>query len=392
MLELALTKNIDVLAPYYLWYKEESWLSISKTAYTTPLRGNYDSADLDVIIAQNVEKKRYGVGVDLVSWWGPHEGFEEVYLPRAEVDERFCGLLYELTGRMPVMDDGAFFDFSNNENKKQFLDDIEYMEEHYFNLPIYYKINGKPILYLWMETVRNLDIVVDEIKDRVFLIGSVRMDEPPSINDTETFKLLENCDAFSQYGIGPVRLAGEFGFISDEFIERFKTGVREWARIIQKINHDRGLNKELILPIQFAYHDNRGDIDPNNGKSRVLNHDPIQSEKFIKCVRELADELDLVKRVILVSYNEHWEGHGAEPSVQYGNFWLSLIKKYFKDYVPPPVIILPEIKPDAIIPMIEMILNLYHLNWNSRAMPPITFFRKKPDKEIPEEPNVVLYP
>lgn len=326
-------RNTQILAPHYTWYTKEKWISGFETAYTNPLRGAYCSTDLEVIAAQNAEKRDYGID-DIVSWWGPgekpYEMFKKGYLQVAKAEKRPFGFLYEISGRLPHMEEDGMFDFSKPENKQKFLDDIDYLEESYFNSAHYFRINRKPVLYLWWDAIDNFDEVRDCIKDRIFLIGSVRMDEPPTWTDTEKerrkLKSLNWYDAISQYGIGPVRAAKKFGFIADECIENFGKGILRWAEAIQLINPD----VELIPPLQFAYHDNRGSVDSKDGKNRILYHDPVQSEKLTQLVSSLAKNLDCINRVMLVSYNEHLEGHGVEPSYEYGDFWLSLIKKYFK--------------------------------------------------------------
>lgn len=327
------SKQIEILSPHYTWYTEERWLSGPEYAFTTPLRGYYNSGNPDIQTAQNTEKESYGVGVDVVSWWGPedisYQLFSQGYLNAHNFDSRpFC-FLYEIIHRLPGTG-YRDFDFNDPNNVQGFLDDIEYMEKNYFWYPNYYRINGKPVIYIWWNGIKNFDHVSQQIKDRISLIGSVDILWPPDEHETEKIHALSWFDAISQYGISPISVAKEYGWITDEFIHRYTAVILYWANLIK--NHCPDL--ELILPIQYAYQDHRGWVDHNDGKNRTLNHDPIQSEKFTKVTRLLAEQLDCVKRAMLVSYNEHWEGHGAEPSYQYGDMWLALIKRFFKHNEP----------------------------------------------------------
>jgi len=327
------SKNIEILSPHYTWYTEERWHAGPEYAFTTPLRGYYSSGNPDIEAAQNTEKESYGVGVDIVSWWGPgdisYDLFKQGYLKANNFGNRpFC-FLYEIISRLPGTGYGDF-DFNDPKNVKGFLDDIEYLEKNYFWYPNYYRIHGKPVLYNWWKGLKNFDAVSQQIKDRISLIGSVDILFPPKEHETEKIHALNWFDAISQYGINPISVAKKYGKITDEFIQKYINIILNWADIIKK--HSPHL--ELILPIQYAYQDHRGWVDQYDGKNRTLHHDSIQSEKFTKATRLLAEQLDCIKRAMLVSYNEHWEGHGAEPSYQYGDMWLALIKRFFKHNEP----------------------------------------------------------
>lgn len=327
------SKKIEILSPHYTWYTEERWFTGPEYAFTTPLRGYYNSGNPDIATAQNTEKESYGIDVDIVAWWGPKELsydlFKQGYLKARNFGNRpFC-FLYEIIKRLPGTGYGEF-DFNDPKNVKGFLDDMEYLEKNYFWYPSYYRMNGKPVIYIWWNGLKNFDKVSQQIKDRIALIGSVDILWPPDEHETEKIHAFSWFDAISQYGISPINVAKEYGWISDEFIQRYINVILYWENLIKK--HSPHL--ELILPIQYAYQDHRGWVDQKDGKNRTLRHDPIQSEKFTKVTRLLAEQLDCVNKVMLVSYNEHWEGHGAEPSYQYGDMWLTLIKRFFKHNEP----------------------------------------------------------
>lgn len=323
------SKHIEILSPHYTWYTEERWSAGPEYAFTKPLRGYYNSGNPDIETAQNTEKESYGIGVDVVAWWGPgdisYDLFKQGYLKARNFENRpFC-FLYEIISRLPGTGYGDF-DFNDPKNVQGFLDDIDYLEKNYFWYPNYYRINGKPVIYIWWKGLKNFDYVSWKIKDRVALIGSVELLYPPKEHETERLHALNWFDAISQYGINPITVAKEYGKISDEFIRKYTYIILTWDYLIKKYNP----NLELILPIQYAYQDHRGWVDQNDGKNRTLHHDPTQSEKFTKVTRLLAEKLNCINKCMLVSYNEHWEGHGAEPSYNYGDMWLSLIKRFFK--------------------------------------------------------------
>ena len=81
-------------------------------------------------------------------------------------------------------------------------------------------------------------------------------------------------------------------------------------------------NIKLFLPLQFAYHDNK--------RNPRLYTDKKGAELLVQTVKCLAYRFR-IKTILLTSYNEHYEGHATEPTVQYNNIWLQLVKQYFKN-------------------------------------------------------------
>lgn len=336
--------KVDVLAPYYTWY-DDNWFYPDLIPHTYPLRAPYHSSDPKVAAKQNREKNHYGVTVDLVSWWGPgtksYHWFKQGYMQASNFNTRKFCFLYEIKGRLKEKSitingkEKSYFDFNDPYNKQKFLKDIEFLEKNYFKkYTNYYKVKGRPLLYVWMGNLKNFDKVSQRVREKVYLVGKESIFFPPESTDgMENTKRIRNFnlyDAITQYGISPVYIAKKYGSLTEECIDEYTQAVQRWDSILSIY----APHLELILPLQFAYHDNRGDIDPIDGKRRFFSSTFDQAETFARTARLLIKIIPRIKRINLVSYNEHWEGHGAEPSIQYSDMWLSLIKKYFKDWEP----------------------------------------------------------
>lgn len=336
--------KVDVLASLYTWY-DATWYDTYRLPFTFPLRAPYHSRNPGVARDQNLEKNHFGIPVDLISWWGPpyksYEWFKDGYLKASNLESRKFCFLYETYGRLKkhkITHEGktyTWFDFSDPENEKRFLEDIEYLDKNYFQkYPNCYKVDGRPLLYIWTSNIKNLERVSRKARDKVYLVGNEYIlfppDGSPNISTRIRLQNLGSYDAITGYGVCPVYVAKKYGSLTYQFFIQYVEAVKKWASFLGR----RYPDMEIILPLQFAYHDNRGDVDPKDGKNRVLTSTEEQVDTFVRVARYLRDRIPQINRIHLTSYNEHWEGHGAEPSQQYGHTWMRAIKRYMKDNQP----------------------------------------------------------
>ncbi|UCC39238.1 MAG: hypothetical protein JSV96_15765 [Candidatus Aminicenantes bacterium] len=316
-------REYEILVDFYTWYND--WYLFPMTY---PIRGLYHSGDPIVAAAQNDEKNNFGIKIDLVSYWGPsfrcYDLFKAGYLQASNFETREFCFLYEITGLL--LEEDGVFDFANEFNEQKFFRDIQCLEENYFWYPNYYRINGKPVVYIWTSNIKNFGEVSRQIRERVYLIGSEPIFFPPRDGDKQRIQKLRWYDAITSYGIGRTYVAKEYGSLTVDCISEYFRAVIKWNQILKK--YTSGV--ELIMPIQFAYQDNRGDFD-EKGNRRTFSSTVDQADRFANTVRVLTN-LTGHRRIHLTSYNEHYEGHGSEPSFQYNDLWLRLIKKYFIDW------------------------------------------------------------
>jgi len=172
---------------YYPWYRapsnasEKDALAVGWVRKTLrgrlepkqlPKRGVYDSQDAETIADHIAQSKRGGVNFWAVSWWGPNHMTDAVLkdhiFPHADAEKLKYSLLYESTGRL-----GSF----RQPGYTRLLDDFKYMAEDYFENPHYLKIEGKPVVFIYLTRVyfrnRGLDALrrLREHCPDVYLIG-----------------------------------------------------------------------------------------------------------------------------------------------------------------------------------------------------------------------------
>lgn len=329
------SQKIDVLAHHCAWYK----IPWDLIAYTMPLKGFYNSSDPIVTAMQNEEKIQYGIGVDVISWAGPrHEQENNLLLGLFQTynfsARKFC-LLYEI---IPLLGDGPIYDFSDPILKEKFLFHIDYISQFASAYPNYYRINNRPVIYIWTGQFKNFEETSAIAREKIYLVGPMPILFPPNPSAQEYIRNFKCFDAVASYGIDPVYLAQKYnGELSWEAIQEYALAVLKWDFILKAY----APQTDFFIPLQFAYHDNRGDVDAKNGKTRILTSTQQQSEMMAKTVKAMADATGRTK-VFLVSYNEHFEGTSVEPSFEKGDWWLQLIKKYFSSE---PLIPDPDLPP-----------------------------------------------
>lgn len=324
---LANQVKLEVAAHYVDWFSLPWDLPI----YTTPLRGLYNSNDPIIAAEQNQEKNEYGISIDVISWAGPRDHLENNllagYFNAYNFGTRKFYILYEI---VPLLGEkeNACYDFNDPVMEQKFLYHIDYIVETFAQYPNYYKIDGRPVVLIWAGIFKNFEGASAQARKKVYLVGPEPILSPPSDSNEERINRVRYWDAITCYGIEPTVLAGEYGALNPMALKRYVTAVTKWDRILRLYSP----KTDLFIPLSFAYHDFRGDVD-DYGKSRILTSTPEQAEMMAKTVKFLAEKLGR-KNIFLVSYNEHFEGTGAEPSIEYGDLWLRLIKKYFSQSEP----------------------------------------------------------
>ena len=172
----------NVGAYYYPWYDEPGRLRKSKWERQTmrlrlqepqmPMAGLYDSRDPKVISEHIEQSLRAGISFWAVSWWGPGSGTDQAFrrsiLTHPEASKLKYAALYESQGR---------FGGLRNPHYKRWIGDLEYLKKTYFDDPHYLKVDGKPVLFIYLSRVffRNRgEDALKQMRERfpeIYLVG-----------------------------------------------------------------------------------------------------------------------------------------------------------------------------------------------------------------------------
>jgi len=198
-------------AYYYPWYGTFSgghtWTQTLRENLVPPqppALGYYSSRSSSVIEQQIDESHRGNISFWATSWWGPTSA-EDFTLrndvladPRA--GELKYAIQYESTGRLG---DSANPTYSN------LISDFRYLDQNYFNNPNYLKINGRPVVFLYLtrvyfntqagrDAIANLrQTMMTQFGVNPYLIGD---DVFPGQNNAQRAALWDSITDFDVYG------------------------------------------------------------------------------------------------------------------------------------------------------------------------------------------------
>lgn len=239
--------RIPVLAHYANWWTiPGQW----GEAATRPKRGIYDSTNTAVIAEHNAAMMSAGIW-PTVSWWGPAsyagDKFLNLYLPIAGPQ---LAILYEAIGEGRLAPNGQPIDFNDGAVREQFISEMEYLRDKFFNGPSgnrFVRVNGKPLVFIWISNAFRgpFDQVSARVRDFVYLVGS-NFHIPAYIPEGRE-PVYRGLDAISSYGFYdtdrfPVDM-------NDEFLAAYTGALRRWRDVLAQ----KAPGVQLIPPMTFAY-------------------------------------------------------------------------------------------------------------------------------------------
>ncbi len=200
------TESYDIGVYYYPWYFNDfhggQYLRRHLVPPQEPNLGQYNDRD-ESIIKQHLSWSRYaGINLWVTSWWGPGSR-EDVtilnsILQHPDLGDFKIALFYETEGRT-----SSFTDYSSLGT------DITYLTEHYFGHPNYMKIDGKPVLFIYLTRVlsargtlqKSLDTIRKAASDAnfsLYIVGDYVFGSPPNVPGD--ISLLDGVTNYDVYG------------------------------------------------------------------------------------------------------------------------------------------------------------------------------------------------
>ena len=297
-----------VYCDYYTWYDSQRW---SRGYSDTPLLGLYDSLDPKVIAEHSRLANEYGIDV-----------FKVEYLPQLDEsiingildsdlgNTKIC-LMYDSLLRFGELNKSSnLYDFNNPEISSMFLEDMDHIADTYFNNENYFKINGRPVLWLYIArdyTGSYKDIIKQARKNMlekgydVYLVGDLvfwnyRLG---GINAFDAVSL------YTAYAGRPQNTA--------KLAERLKFLYMVWKLASQLQGRD-------FIPAGIPAFDDsclageRKPMDILSGNSRDFHYQLSMVSSFLDRVN-IAPEFN---QVTIATFNEHQEGSSVEPTEEWG--------------------------------------------------------------------------
>jgi len=356
-------KELEMLgAHYYLWYGRPTFPIIGggvwRSGYTNqPVLGEYNSRDSEVINQHINWVKEAGIDFFAINWHDSHSWdditLKDYYLlHKATSKMKFC-LHYDSSLALNIFKKPISYDFddeySPNKTKgEKFLEDFEYLADTYFNHPQYLRINGRPMVIIYIaHAFRNnskyferLKINMEKKNISLFLIADVVCWAGVKLtkrnfsylwkkSPQEVIKLFykmirrlllrkyENDISLSKYFDG---LTG-YNMYS---VNRTSNFLENVDKVYQKFYNYAHLHNLCFIPTIIPGYNDRN----ISGLNR-----PILERKegqFYKDFQTIAKKyLDSsLKMALITTFNEWHEGTEIEPSQEYEKKYLKLTKSF----------------------------------------------------------------
>ncbi|MDQ3870601.1 MAG: DNRLRE domain-containing protein [Chloroflexota bacterium] len=164
-LVLTLDRTTTSAAPkvgayYYPWYGpngrhwDSGYLRRMLAERQAPSLGEYDSRSQATLDAHFASAQQYGVDFFICSWWGAG-GYEDVtvrdyVLKSPSIGSTKIVIFYESISLLGLTNGVIYFDSSV---EQKFLSDFDYLARTYFADSHYLKIDGKPVVYLYVTRI-----------------------------------------------------------------------------------------------------------------------------------------------------------------------------------------------------------------------------------------------
>ena len=166
-----------------------------------PSLGQYDDSDPKVIAQHLSWSRQANIGLWVTSWWGPtsltNNNTKNVIMPHKDLGDLKVALQYETTNRIR----GGVNGISS---------DMDYMCATYFDHPSYYRINGRPVLFVYVtrvlqqegtlaSTILAMRTASSKCGHDVYLVGDQVFDSPP--NSSQVYSPFWYLDAVNNYDV-----------------------------------------------------------------------------------------------------------------------------------------------------------------------------------------------
>jgi len=279
----------------------------------SPKLGEYDDRNPETVVRHIDWSQQGNIQVWMTSWWGPDSRedltLRSTILPTIENTSSTLefAIFYETINRI-----GG----KNSLKTDKVIDDINHICDKFLNHPNYYRINGRPVLVIYLTRyLEQEEILTDFILlmraagakrgHNFFLIGDHAFGVPP----TSRLPVFDYLDAITNYDI-----YGSLGsgYVGSEALKDFYERQLGWKSLAQK------QNCAFVPGVTPGFNDRGVRLHANREPlSRKLTKDSNFGSLFqasIKYAENLVDE-NSDRLLIVTSFNEWHEDTQIEPVI-----------------------------------------------------------------------------
>lgn len=305
-----------VMTFYYPWYRTEEfsgeyfhWEGIDEESKSIdistnyPINGPYDSTNPKVVERHMQELKEAGVDTLIVSWWGqgsPSDKAVDLILDKAQEYGLKVSLYYE-------ENKGS----TSEERINNSVSDLKYILKNYAPHPAYLWTREKPVIFLYRR-----------------IIGQVSNDEWNKIRkkfQSETDFKFTMIGTISETSVNIFEGIHRYNYAShmETLIEEGNT-LQEIEDI--KANEFMGWKRDLVQGTDTIF---AITVIPGFDDRKIRDPGTYVPRKEGGIYRSLWDAAIQAEPnwILITSFNEWHEGTEIEPSIEYGNKYLSITEE-----------------------------------------------------------------
>ncbi len=294
--------HAPVLAFYYPWYTPSTWCSCKMSDLPTTQYNSSDDATIDRHLA---EASGAGITGFISSWWGPGDVTDTNFaklLAHSATLQNNSG--YSFTSTIYFESDAPAFNGTTN-----MVNALNYMVAHYSNDPHFFHWQGKPVLFFWDplgggRTLAQWASIRSQVDPNNTMIWSA---------EGVSMSLLSVFDGIHLF-------SGGYWGIQHGDMPTVDQGFRSQIDAYNAANHTQKIWAAGVIP---GYNDTR--IPGRTGTYIVPRNNGVTYRT--SWAAALSSQPDWVT---ITSFNEWFEGAMIEPSVTYGNLYLTITQQYTK--------------------------------------------------------------
>jgi glycoprotein endo-alpha-1,2-mannosidase len=312
------TTDILVGAYYYPWHGSnfhngDGYVRSQLEPPHYPTLGEYDDTKPDTISQHLKWSRQANIGLWVTSWWGPNRlednTTKDIIMEHKELGNMKIAIHYETTNRVR---DGSI------ENVES---DMTYICENYFDHEGYYKINDRPVIFIYVsrklerlghleQTILLMRSTANRCGQNLFIVGDHVFNEAPVGEDGAPIKAFFYFDAVTNYDM--------YGSMGEKEYHAGSTVVTDYYSDQKGWKDSAAAQGCRYMPTVSPGYNDRGvrlqaDHQP---LSRRLTADSAEGSLFamaIEHARRLVDPT--VDNLLLVnSFNEWHEDTQIEPT------------------------------------------------------------------------------
>lgn len=303
---------------YYSWWGS-GW-HWNKGYDGSPVLGEYNSREADVI-AQHLEwLQAAGINWLSLSWFGRDSWsgrtIRDHLVPSEGMDEFAFSILYETQSQLEQRANGWMTDFDLETNRKQFIADIEHLDDEYFSRDNYLHIDGRPVFYPYVSSgfIGDFADVRQDAEARIgqelYVLGDFPFQKwPPSkALKLDEFDGVANYSGFYQ----------PWENINELVPEQAKQQYTEWLLRCHESDLD-------FIPTLSPGFDKTSHYKESSKELPILHGSPKKFSSWVEETRGLMDQGP--NAVLLTSFNEWHEGTQFEPGEKHGTAYLDVVDR-----------------------------------------------------------------